>query len=41
MTIAFPLITSYANAKVYLEYAISQGEGFIAITGERERARPP
>jgi type II secretory pathway predicted ATPase ExeA len=25
---------SYANAKAYLEYAISQGEGFIAITGE-------
>lgn len=26
--------SSYANAKAYLEYAISQGEGFIAITGE-------
>jgi len=25
---------SYANAKAYLKYAISQGEGFIAITGE-------
>ena len=25
---------SYANAKAYLHYAISQGEGFIAITGE-------
>lgn len=25
---------SYANARAYLEYAISQGEGFIAITGE-------
>ena len=25
---------SYASAKAYLEYAISQGEGFIAITGE-------
>ncbi len=24
---------SYANAKAYLEYAIFQGEGFIAITG--------
>jgi type II secretory pathway predicted ATPase ExeA len=24
---------SYANAKAYLEYAFSQGEGFIAITG--------
>jgi len=24
---------SYANAKAYLEYAIYQGEGFIAITG--------
>jgi len=26
--------SSYANARAYLEYAISQGEGFIAITGE-------
>ena len=26
--------TSYANAKAYLNYAIYQGEGFIAITGE-------
>ena len=26
--------TSYANAKAYLDYAIYQGEGFIAITGE-------
>ena len=25
---------SYARAKAYLKYAISQGEGFIAITGE-------
>ncbi|MGW8310401.1 MAG: AAA family ATPase, partial [Thiogranum sp.] len=25
--------TSYANAKAYLEFAIYQGEGFIAITG--------
>jgi general secretion pathway protein A len=25
---------SYANAMAYLEYAISQGEGFIAVTGE-------
>ena len=25
--------SSYANAKAYLQYAISQGEGFIAITG--------
>jgi type II secretory pathway predicted ATPase ExeA len=25
---------SYANARAYLKYAISQGEGFIAITGE-------
>ena len=25
---------SYANAKAYLHYAISQGEGFIVITGE-------
>ncbi|MEN8166334.1 MAG: AAA family ATPase [Pseudomonadota bacterium] len=25
---------SYANAKAYLEYALSLGEGFIAITGE-------
>ena len=25
--------TSYANAKAYLDYAIYQGEGFIAITG--------
>ena len=25
---------SYARAKAYLQYAISQGEGFIAITGE-------
>jgi type II secretory pathway predicted ATPase ExeA len=26
--------SSYANAKAYLQYAISQGEGFIAVTGE-------
>lgn len=25
---------SYANAMAYMEYAISQGEGFIAVTGE-------
>ena len=25
---------SYANAKAYLQYAISQGEGFIAVTGQ-------
>jgi type II secretory pathway predicted ATPase ExeA len=25
--------SSYANAKAYLEYAIFQGEGFVAITG--------
>lgn len=25
---------SYANAKSYLKYAISEGEGFVAITGE-------
>ena len=24
---------SYANAKAYLQYAIFQGEGFIAVTG--------
>ena len=24
---------SYANAKAYLDYALLQGEGFIAITG--------
>lgn len=25
---------SYANAKSYLKYAVSEGEGFVAITGE-------
>ena len=25
--------SSYANAKAYLQYAIFQGEGFIAVTG--------